>query len=145
LIFVDTNVVSETLRKAPDPAVLAWLVRHDAELALPTVTIAEIAFGIRKIHPDQRVGRLEEGLAEWRRRFADRIFWTDRNRRHGLWRRHGQRCPAGTGYVCARRYDRGDREGKWGPSCDAKPRRFLNHGAGFDIPMGLLDVRLRLA
>jgi predicted nucleic acid-binding protein len=74
LIFIDTNVVSETLRKSPDAAVVAWLVRHDAELALPTVTIAEIAFGIRKIHPDQRAIRLEEGLSEWRRRFADRIF-----------------------------------------------------------------------
>ena len=74
MIFIDTNVLSETLRKSPDSAVLAWLVRHDAELALPTVTIAEIAFGIRKIHPDQRAVRLEEGLSEWRRRFADRIF-----------------------------------------------------------------------
>lgn len=38
----------------PDEAVIAWLVRHDAELALPTVTIAEIAFGIQKTRPDQR-------------------------------------------------------------------------------------------
>lgn len=74
MIFLDTNVVSETLRKTPDPAVIAWLVRHDAELALPTVTIAEIAFGIQKIHPDQRASRLAQGLAEWRRRFAHRIF-----------------------------------------------------------------------
>jgi hypothetical protein len=74
LIFLDTNVVSETLRKSPDEAVIAWLVRHDAELALPTVTIAEIAFGIAKIRPDQRAARLEQGLADWRRRFADRIF-----------------------------------------------------------------------
>jgi hypothetical protein len=28
LIVVDVNVVSETLRKTPDPAVVAWLVRH---------------------------------------------------------------------------------------------------------------------
>ena len=74
MIFLDTTVLSETLRKSPDPAVVSWLVRHDAQLALPTVTIAEIAFGIRKIHPDQRAKRLEEGLSEWRRRFADRIF-----------------------------------------------------------------------
>lgn len=52
------NVLSETLRKSPDAAVLAWLTQNDAELALPTVTIAEIAFGIRKIHPDQRAARL---------------------------------------------------------------------------------------
>lgn len=74
MIFLDTNVISETLKKAPSPAVIAWLVRHDAELALPTVTIAEIAFGIQKIVPDQRAGRLEQGLSDWRRRFSDRIF-----------------------------------------------------------------------
>lgn len=74
MIFLDTNVVSETLRKAPDAAVIAWLVRYDAELALPTVTIAEIAFGIAKVRPDQRAARLEHGLADWRHRFAGRIF-----------------------------------------------------------------------
>jgi predicted nucleic acid-binding protein len=74
LIFLDTNVISETLRKTPDPAVIAWLVRNDAELALPTVTIAEIAFGIGKIRPDQRGARLQHGLDAWRHRFADRIF-----------------------------------------------------------------------
>jgi predicted nucleic acid-binding protein len=74
VIFVDTNVVSETLKKSPSEAVVAWLTRHDAELALPTVTIAEIAFGIHKIKPDERAARLERGLSEWRRRFADRIF-----------------------------------------------------------------------
>jgi predicted nucleic acid-binding protein len=74
LIFVDTNVMSETLKKAPDAAVLAWLVRNDAELALPTVAIGEIAFGIQKIRPDERANRLEQGLSQWRHRFADRIF-----------------------------------------------------------------------
>lgn len=49
-------------------------MRNDTELALPTVTIAEIAFGIGKIRPDERAARLEQGLAAWRHRFADRIF-----------------------------------------------------------------------
>ena len=74
MILLDTNVISETLRKTPNPAVIAWLLRNDAELALPTVTIAEIAFGIGKIRPDERAVRLEQGLASWRHRFADRIF-----------------------------------------------------------------------
>ncbi|WP_119272127.1 type II toxin-antitoxin system VapC family toxin [Taklimakanibacter deserti] len=74
MIFLDTNVVSETLRKQPNEAVIAWLARHDGELALPTVTIAEIAFGIQKIRPDQRALRLERSLSEWRHRFASRIF-----------------------------------------------------------------------
>lgn len=60
MIFLDTNVLSESVRKSPDPAVI--------------VTIAEIAFGIRKIAPDQRALRLEQAVADWRRRFSDRIF-----------------------------------------------------------------------
>jgi predicted nucleic acid-binding protein len=74
LIFLDTNVISESLKKAPDAAVMAWLVRYDVELALPTVTIAELAFGIQKIRPDERANRLEQGLFDWRHRFANRIF-----------------------------------------------------------------------
>ena len=73
-MFLDTNVISETLRKAPAPAVIAWLVRNDAELGLPSVTIAEIAYGINKIRPDERAVRLEQGLTHWRHRFADRIY-----------------------------------------------------------------------
>ena len=74
MIFVDTNVVSETLRIKSAEPVLTWLARHDAELALSSIVIAEIAFGINKIHPDQRALRLAAGLDEWRRRFAGRIF-----------------------------------------------------------------------
>lgn len=74
MIFLDTNVIFEALRKQPDEAVIAWLVRYDAELALSAVAIAEIAFGIEKIRPDERAPRLAEGLANWRKRFADRTF-----------------------------------------------------------------------
>ena len=59
MIFLDTSMISETLNKAPEPGAVAWLVRHDAELALLTVVIAEIAFGIQKIRPNQRADPLE--------------------------------------------------------------------------------------
>lgn len=74
MIFLDTNVVSETLKREPEPRVLRWLTEHDAELALSTVAIAEMAFGIARIRPDQRAARLGEGLEQWRRRLAGRIF-----------------------------------------------------------------------
>jgi len=74
LIFLDTNVISETLRKSPDPTVMNWLAVHDDSLAIPTVTIAEIAFGIAKIRPDERSLLLQRGLDAWRSRFAGRIF-----------------------------------------------------------------------
>lgn len=74
MIFVDTNVISETMRRTPDGTVLRWLEKHDAELAISTVVIAELAFGISKIHPDQRAVRLSAGLDAWRQRFAGRLF-----------------------------------------------------------------------
>ncbi len=72
MIFLDTHVVSETLKRAPEPTVLRWLEKHDAELALSTVVIAELAFGISKIRPDERAQRLADGLEAWRSRFAGR-------------------------------------------------------------------------
>ncbi|UVC10333.1 type II toxin-antitoxin system VapC family toxin [Rhizobium sp. TH2] len=74
MIFVDTNVISETMTRTPEAKVLSWLTRHDAELALSTVVIAEIAFGIQRIRPEQRADRLEQRLLGWRQRFANRIF-----------------------------------------------------------------------
>lgn len=74
MIFVDTNVISESLRKGADDRVLRWLAVHDQELAIPTVTIAEIAYGIDRIRPDERSSLLAEGLDAWRRRFAGRIY-----------------------------------------------------------------------
>jgi predicted nucleic acid-binding protein len=63
VIFLDTNVLSETHKRVPDEAVVAWLKRYDIELAIPTVAIAEIAFGIEKTRADHRSERLEIGLA----------------------------------------------------------------------------------
>ncbi len=74
MILVDTNVVSETLKPAPEPLVIEWLIAHDAELAIPSVTLAELAYGIERIRPEQRSQRLLRGLMGWRERFADRIL-----------------------------------------------------------------------
>ncbi|MDP3895155.1 MAG: type II toxin-antitoxin system VapC family toxin [Mesorhizobium sp.] len=74
MIFLDTNVVSEDLRAEPSVAVLDWLERFDVELALSTVVVAEIAFGIAKIRPEPRARRLSLGLDEWLHRFRGRVF-----------------------------------------------------------------------
>ncbi len=74
MICLDTNVISETLRRSPNPKVMDWLALYDDSLALPTVTIAEIAYGIAKVRTDQRSSLLQAGLDAWRRRFIERIF-----------------------------------------------------------------------
>jgi predicted nucleic acid-binding protein len=79
VIFLDTNVISETLRRSPSTAVMNWLAMNDDSLAIPTVTIAEIAYGIAKIRPDQRSELLQSGLDAWRQRFTGRIFGLTEN------------------------------------------------------------------
>jgi len=74
LIFVDTNVVSETFKPDPSKQVIEWLTNHDASIALPSVVLAELSYGIERIRPDQRAARLEKGLTAWQERFRDRIY-----------------------------------------------------------------------
>jgi predicted nucleic acid-binding protein len=74
LIFLDTNVISEMLLKTPNTAVIACLVRNDPELALPTVTIAEIAFGYRENSPRPEGRALGARLGHLAPPFCRRIF-----------------------------------------------------------------------
>jgi predicted nucleic acid-binding protein len=77
LIFVDTNVLAETLRPRPEKAVIDWLIANDAQLAISTIVVAEIAFGIEKIRGGQRSPRLQAGLDDWRKRLSGRIYSLD--------------------------------------------------------------------
>jgi hypothetical protein len=51
LIFLDTNVVSEFAKPKLSATVLEWVERHDSELALSSVVIGEIGYGIEQIRP----------------------------------------------------------------------------------------------
>lgn len=50
MILLDTNVLSEVLRPAPAPAVLAWFGRQSrAALFTTTLTRAEMLYGVRLV------------------------------------------------------------------------------------------------
>jgi predicted nucleic acid-binding protein len=50
LIILDTNVVSEAMRPAPDQRVLAWLHAQPlTELATTAITLAEINYGLCRL------------------------------------------------------------------------------------------------
>lgn len=61
--LLDTNVISETARKKPEPGVLAW-VGSLPSLAIPAVAIYEIASGIQRLPPGDKRAFLEEWFAE---------------------------------------------------------------------------------
>jgi len=55
MILLDTNVVSEPLRHAPDPAVVAWLDNQPIEtLYLAAVTVAELRYGVASMPAGKR-------------------------------------------------------------------------------------------
>jgi predicted nucleic acid-binding protein len=62
--LVDANVLSEMTRKAPQPRVLAWLRRHETELAVSPVVLGEIEFGILLLPAGRRRTRLQHWFAE---------------------------------------------------------------------------------
>lgn len=74
MILLDTNVLSELAKPSPDPKVVGWIRRSAPALAIPTIAVAEMAFGIEKLVEGRR---REELLASLRRllvEFADRLF-----------------------------------------------------------------------
>lgn len=53
MILVDTNVISETARPAPDPAVLTFLLRHPV-VALSAISVLELEAGVRNAPTPRR-------------------------------------------------------------------------------------------
>lgn len=60
--LLDTNILSELVRPAPSPALLAWMAdRVDGELFIASLTLAELWRGIL----DLPAGRRRDGLEAW--------------------------------------------------------------------------------
>ena len=76
MIVLDTNVVSEMMRPAPDPSVLNWLNTQIAEeLWLNSVVVSELLFGIARLPAGARKRQLAETFAAMLEQdFAGRIL-----------------------------------------------------------------------
>lgn len=61
--LLDTNVISETARKKPDPRLLAWISTLPS-MALAAITVYEIASGIHRLSAGEKRAFLEEWFAE---------------------------------------------------------------------------------
>ncbi len=62
--LVDANVLSEATRPEPEPRVMAWLARHEREIAVDPVILGEIRFGILLLPIGKRRARLERWFEE---------------------------------------------------------------------------------
>jgi predicted nucleic acid-binding protein len=108
MILLDTNVISEAMKPAPEAAVRDWLDEQAAEtLYLSSVTIAELTFGIGALPQGRRKNRLTAALEGVMAMFGERIlpFDTEAARRYGdlavRARAAGRRFPTPDGYIAA--------------------------------------------
>ena len=85
MILVDTNVWSELTKPRGNPAVLAWLEANDDELALSTLVIAEIRFGIELLEAAHKRLFLEAWLEGLESRYYSQtwLFGVDDARHYG--------------------------------------------------------------
>ncbi len=77
MILLDTNVLSELTKPAPDEKVVDWLRQTEPALAIPTFAIAEMAYGIEKLAEGRRRERLRMALERLAERFGDRLLSFD--------------------------------------------------------------------
>ena len=63
MIVLDTNVISEPLRQAPESRVIEWIDAQPVEtLYLSAITVAELRFGVASLPAGKRRDRLQESL-----------------------------------------------------------------------------------
>ncbi|KQV79181.1 plasmid stability protein StbB [Massilia sp. Root351] len=108
MIVLDTNVVSEAMKPAPNPHVRAWLNNQAAEtLYLTSVTLAELLFGIRLLPSGKRKDILVQALDRLMALFRDRVlpFDTDAAKFYAelavAARGAGRAFPTADGYIAA--------------------------------------------
>lgn len=54
MIVLDTNVISEIFRPQPEPRVLAWLESLTDDVAITSITLAELLAGVRRLPEGRR-------------------------------------------------------------------------------------------
>jgi predicted nucleic acid-binding protein len=70
LIVLDTNVLSELMRPQPSQTVMDWLRRNAKILAIPSVAIGELRFGVARLADGRRKASLSRALDALIQRYA---------------------------------------------------------------------------
>lgn len=63
MILLDTNVISEPLRRSPEASVINWIDAQSLEtLFLSAITVAELRFGVASLPAGKRRNKLQTSL-----------------------------------------------------------------------------------
>lgn len=62
MIILHTNVISEIFRPSPEPRVVEWLASLRGEVAITSITLAELVAGVRRMPNRRRKAELTVGI-----------------------------------------------------------------------------------
>ena len=86
MIVLDTNVISEIFRPSPEPRVVEWLVSLTGDVAITSITLAELLAGVRRLPDGQRkdelAQRIDEAVAPYRGSWSVLAFDADAAERY---------------------------------------------------------------
>jgi len=77
MLVLDTNIISETLKKQPDDRVIAWLLQNQESLYLSAVTIGELWEGAYRLPTGKRRENLLRALERITGAYANRLLSYD--------------------------------------------------------------------
>lgn len=77
--LLDTNVLSEGVKRWPDPGVASWLVQHEAGAAISELTLGELTKGAYFLSDGPKRQRLLAWIAEVAESFDDRVLPLNRD------------------------------------------------------------------
>ena len=78
MYLLDTNIISDTMKRVDNAGLLAFMAKTDPSLAfMSSVTLAEISFGIHLLPDGKRKIQLQEDLKQLAIDFSDRILDVD--------------------------------------------------------------------
>jgi len=75
--LLDTNIVSELTKPAPDAKCLAWLTANSAQCAISTISLAELRYGLERITEGKRKAAMERDYAFMLEDYQGRFFEFD--------------------------------------------------------------------
>lgn len=102
--LLDTNIVSELTKPAPDPVCVIWLEARAADCAISSITLAELRWGIERLPDGKRKADRERDYAFLLEDYQGRFFDFD-GPAAAEWGRYPAELEAGFGSDWWKHYD----------------------------------------
>ena len=77
MFLVDTNILSESTKAAPNPRIISWIEANESSLRISTVSLGEIHYGIELLAGGRKQSILRKWLRVLRARYAGSILPVD--------------------------------------------------------------------